>query len=464
MGIEARWQSDIGALTTLNADWRDELQVVNPKDQLICSPGAYLRKKGLGLTPHSAILLKHIEYTVNVIAVDLFNSIKESAQKTTDPKSYFERVVNFSRQVGILAMRISDICYTYESDDCNQASIKERYSKLYETASSFKKEVIVYKKTLNPPESSPGPEEHFSYTERTDSREIKYSRLKNVPFQEIVTAAKNALSLTTQPRHARIDSLKKESLRIIKDSFFNLVPLIGALMLSVLKIILWNPFEFLFKGVINTKSPLRLLIEEESLLPCSKMHMFNYQLLVRTITQRPYVKQEQALAFKELVLHVESLDWSTALLASEDMIGLADFLPAEEGAITPALFLASMQRHFNQNDSRSLYSVESLYKGINADYLEKKAQFKGPEDYLNNLCEKIGKRPKPFEASEIHPYVSPDALKIILEAAASSPTCREIKLSKYLFNLSYVQETLSRNGFSISADENNQYSRTYKKL
>ena len=79
----------------------------------------------------------------------------------------------------------------------------------------------------------------------------------------------------------------------------------GIMALSALKIILWNPLEWLYYGRVVSSNPIRYLINDYL---DSNEHMINFQKISQELFQCELISEDVALSFKELAPFATTLD------------------------------------------------------------------------------------------------------------------------------------------------------------
>lgn len=448
------WSADVDVLSKLRTSWNDKLEIVDGSLNLV--EGRRSRRKGASITTNPEAIANHLESLINNTATTYFLELKFSESQSSE---YYESIADFKRQVKCLKTRISDLQYVFRSFDCNQKSHADRYSALFEQAKSLWREVQDYKNSLEKPLLSKRPVKNIQYNERTDLYTIKHTYPKRVPLQATVEAAKQAL-LLAQPQ-------QRPFLRCIKAIGKGLVfavPLFAAGLLTVLKIVLWNPVEWLVQGEVRTISPLRWFLQK---LKTDNPHMEAYQRFSTQLLHQPFITEEVVAAFKELAPQANLLDLGNAVLASEDITEFASFIQEDErpGAIPLDIYLNTMKDLCKQNNInlQTLRDVEQKYKLHNNVYLgdDSKEERKSINNFLDDMCGHLPKNADINQASAGMPYISPKMLMELLDSAASSSTCRKIKLSSSLAELETVRNFLSANSYRFKNED--EESKTYRK-
>jgi hypothetical protein len=241
------------------------------------------------------------------------------------------------------------------------------------------------------------------------------------------------------------------------------IPLLKASLLTVLKIVLWNPLEWLIRGEVRTISPLRWLLQE---LRTDNRHMRAFQSFSTQLFHQPFITEEVVEAFKQFAPQANLLDLDNAVLASEDITELAPFIEEDKrsGAIPLVTYLNTMKRLCTEKNIKlqTLRTVCNFYKLHNDVYLRPNREGKegqSIDDFLNDMSNRLRKKADVEQAHAACPYISPKALEALLNAAASSSTCREIQLSSSLVALQFVRDFLSSHSYRIKED--GEHRKTY---
>lgn len=450
-----RWLNDTGVLSNLRTSWNDKLEVVN--DRLHLEEGQHSRGMGRLVTSHPTVVADYLESLITNTAQEYFQTLQFSKE---DSPVYYEQIADFKRQVKCLHKQVSNLQYTFRSHDCNNKSHAERYSQLFEVAFTFLKQVKDYKATLKKPSLEERPVKHIHYNERTDLHTIKWSYPKRIPIEETVAAAKQALLLAQPQQHPFIRCIKA-----IGKGLVFAIPLLAASLLTVLKIVLWNPLECLIRGELRTISPLRWFLQE---LRTDNSHMRAYQSFSTQLFHQPFITEKVVEAFKQLAPQANLLDLDNAVLASEDITELAPFIEEDKrtGAIPLITYLNTMKRLCEEKNIKlqTLRTVSHFYKLHNDTYLRRNREGEegqSIDDFLNDMSNRLRKDADIEKANAVCPYISPKALQELLNVAASSPTCREIQLSSSLVALQSVRDFLKSHSYRLKEDD--EHRKTYRR-
>ncbi len=383
--------------------------------------------------PHPSALGNHFETLIDSTVKEYFNSLQTVNDDTPE---HYDQVSLFNRDVKRLCRVISDLQYQLRSRDSTQA---KHYSQLFDKASTLRDEIKKYKKTLAKP-AQPRVE-HAEYNERTELRSIKPFHSKHVSPQSTRAAALKALQFAK--------TRKSES---VFNKCFRLITSIPSVIATVLKIVLWNPIEWLIRGEIRTESPYQtFLLETEGL----NRHMDAFQSYVGQLLRQPQITEEVADVFAELAPDAKCLDLNYADLAAiGNVTDLKDYIKKDEepGAFPLDTFLEKLD---GNELPICLDDLNLYYRHINVahrHYLKENKPFP-LDDYFSGKVKRIN---KPSKGS---PFINPQSLFKLLDAAAKSPTCKEIKLSSSLAELSDVRDFLKKHSYTIKEDK--QFHKTF---
>lgn len=435
-----RWLNDTNVLANLRIDWTDQLEVID--DCLHLNQGQHFRSMGRSVTSDPSVVGKYLESLITKVGQECFQHLQGLKD---DTPAYYEKVADFKRQVNYLRRGVIDLGKTFESHDCNNKSHLEQYSRLFKLATEFWAEVKKYKATLKKPSLQERPVKQIQYNERTDFRLIKSHRYpKRVPIEETVKAAKQALLLAQTKQ-----DLRSRCFKVISQKPILAIPTLILGFLTVFKIVLWNPLERLICGEVRTISPISRFLPESVE---TKRHMQAYQLFSTQLLHQPFITDEVVKAFKELAPQANRLDLGTALLASDDITEFAPFIEEYEkiGAIPVDKYLSTMKRLCKEKNIKlqTLHRVTELYRSDNSVFTSPYQQ-KGQsiDDFLSERADGMAKEADEFKAQAALPYVSPGALQELLNAASSSPTCRDIVLSTSHLASQSVRDFLSSHSY-----------------
>lgn len=448
-----QWQEDISTLTALRTQWGDILDVTNSRLQL--EKGKYYSDSSQIILPYPSAVADHLEALINKTAKECFNFLQLSKNNTPAPE-FYEKIVDFKREFKYLYKRISNLQYTLRSHP--NKSYAERYSALFKLANDFLEQIKSYKSILQKPPIAERPIKHIEYNERTELVSIKWSYPERVPVGETVAAAKKALILA-QPKP---QPLYIKFISVIASRTLLMIPFIAVGLLTVFKIVLWNPLEWLIRGEVRTISPLRLFTQA---LKIENRHTEAYQHFTTQIFHRPLITDEVAKAFEQLAPQAKLLDLEYSVLASEDITELADFIEEDTrpGAIPLATYLQTMKQicEVKKIQLQTLHRVTHLYKLYNDIYLNQQEKNQDVTNFLENRSKGLKENADISKPCATDSYISPKILLRLLNAASLSPTCREITLSSSLIELEIVRNFL--NQFSYRLKEDCEFKKTYRR-
>lgn len=294
----SQWNEHISVFDALRTDWNDKLDVIDGRLQL--QKGKDYRKMGTPIVVQPTPLADQIEKLISNTAKECFESLKRSR---TDDHAFYEKVASFKRQCKCLCTSLSNLQYAFRAHDIGDKSNTERYSQLYTLAANFLKEVEEFKSILVKPPQSSRPIKHIDYDERTTLQSIKRNHPKRVPLSETVAAAKKALSFA-QPKVEHPLYIKR--IIAVWTGLQLAIPVFFAGILTLLKIVFWNPVEWLKYGEVRTQSPLRIVLEQTQ-RPQSQ-HMRAYQRYTTQLLHCPQITPDVADAFEQLAPNAYVLD------------------------------------------------------------------------------------------------------------------------------------------------------------
>lgn len=444
-----RWQEDAAVFGALRTHLNDKLYVAEGRLKL--EKGSRSRMDGVPISSDPSALVTHLEALIKNTAQECFQSLQQSK---SDRPEYYEQIADFKRQFKCLHSNIDKLQMTYRSRDCDNKKYAERYNELYEQSSTFLKQVKEYKSSLPKPPQNQRPFKHIDYDERTYLDSIKWKYPMRVPVSETVAAAKKALSLVPKPR-----PLYMKCLSFIGASLFT-AAVIGAVFLTALKIVLWNPIEKLIRGEVRTLSPYTIaagiyyrMIEE--VIGTTSNHQKAYQSFTTQLLHRPHITDEVVEAFVQLAPRADLLDLGMATLVSENISELAPYIVEDKrpGALPVATYLDALDRLCKKKNCelKTLHRLSFLYERHNNRFLsllDPEGKLEEGRSIESIIEEDFARLPGDvIEPHCVNPYISPKALEKLLKAAFSSPTCREIELSDSLAELQPVRNLLAQHSY-----------------
>lgn len=455
----SQWNRDINVLGELRTSWNDRLKVCNETLQL--EKGSGLREAGTPVASDANAVSNYL-FNLTIIGKNCFKHIQENFDHFSD---FYERISFFNKQCKCLSVRISDLQFTYRRHDINDTRFAKHLSMIQDQAYLLSLDVKKYKSTLIKPPLRERSPKHIDYNERTHLSEIKLKYPKRVPLEDTVAAAKKALFLagSSDQDSLYLAFLKKTYscvqthqrdpiyLKCMNVAIQGLL-LTPPMFLTILKTIIWNPIEYLFQGEVRSRSPLFLTFES---LCNHRHHMQAYQRYATQLLHCPFITEQVAEAFERLAPHAESLDLEKATLGSNNIRELEPFLTDNKkpNAITVNQFINGLEQIYIQKKLEtpvSLYTLHSRYEWfyrLNLDTKNKK---------IDLIFSQVASIPDPIKPNPFYPVITPNALKRLLEAAVSSPACREIKISRFLSELTFVEDILRESPYKLRGQNGNK--------
>ena len=289
------WKREIGQLHDLRLNWNDKLEVVD--GALLLTKGPEEAFNGKLSISEPLDLAEHLKFLINTTAASHLNSLK------TQPE-YYEQVADFKREFKCFNNLVSSLKLIFSPKHaCNDTQIIECYSHLYELSSKLFSEIIDYKSSLKKPPLKDRPWKHIEYTERTELSSIKGTYPKRVPLSETIKAAQRALRLA----ESKVNELEACCVK----------PLLCCLStLSLLKVVLWNPLEKLYRGEVTTRTPLKYAIDD---FMDTNTHIRAFQKFSCQILNCPLITYEVAMGFAKLAPCATTLDLKNAKFANEEL-------------------------------------------------------------------------------------------------------------------------------------------------
>jgi hypothetical protein len=428
-----QWNRDISVLAELNTHWQDKLDV---------KAGFLHLEKGRSVRESEPVVVRpveladHLESLIENTAEECF---KLSASRKECP-DFYEKVSDLNRQAKCLTNKIYSLFQSI-LPTWNEGYVN-RYSELHNSARAFSSKVQQFKRKLDKPVLNDRPIRHVEYTERTDLDTIKQRYSKRVPLGDVLAAAKKALELA-QPYEKMA----------YNNSYLQIGN--GAVVAS--------PRQGLMESAL--KLVMAVFAANES-----SIHMKAFQTYANQLLHTPYITKEFAEAFKELAPHVNALDIRNAVLASKDINELMPFITEDKrpGAIPLSVFLKEAGKLCEQKNIEfyTLKSVNRTYRSWNDLYLDPMSNFHGQSveqflDTMTDILKKLGSDANDTEAHAYFPYISPKALEILLDAAASSPNCKKVMISSSLLELPHVNLFFEDHAYRL--DEKEVFTITYLK-
>lgn len=308
----------IAKLSTVHGD-----KFAVEKGVLVLSEGGYLQAptrtiKNLihGGYNREAVLTQLDEIKTQTIAV-------ASALKS-DPSilsQHRAEVKGFFKKINVVATRISDLQYSYRNRryifnfKLFQDGICERLSALYTEFSNLNESLEEQLKATKPVTKEPRPKKVVDLQAPLDLKNIKIYLPSHQSPEDTVALAEQAEKLKV-PTWKKVGAV---SLAI----FATCIVLLPVLMLTTLKMFLWNPIEGIVKGKILTQNPMDWWID-------STLHALNDVLTdipqfaqeryARQLLWTPVISDKHVTAFCKLAHHVEEVDLGEARIGSNNSL------------------------------------------------------------------------------------------------------------------------------------------------
>ena len=265
------WKHEIGQLYDLRLSLDDTLEVVDGAFRL--TKGETEKQDGKLIIPDLNAVSEHLNFLVHNKASTHLTHLKNQ----TD---HYEDVADFKREFKCLNRLISNLRHIF----------KDKFEMLYERSSKIFSEIVEYKRSLKKPLNRPI--KHITYDERTELSSIKDTYSKRVPIDETVKAALTALKMAEPEVNEPVK-------RCIEPLFCCLATC------SLIKIALWNPIEWLYKGNVSTKSPLRWSLDD---YVENNKHMLAFQKFCNQLLNSDMITNEVAMGFAKLAPFATTLD------------------------------------------------------------------------------------------------------------------------------------------------------------
>jgi hypothetical protein len=433
-----KWEQEISTLENVRIRWDDRLSLQNGQLDLV--EGRHTRGYSSRITISDPTAVG--DRIQELIKFGKTHFIELQAQR--DDKKFYEQITNFQRKIKQLSCRTSDLQYALRTLNPQYC---QRYDELFDQAHNLEIEVKKLKDPVKPPLSE-RPIKHIEYNARTELWSIACFHRKRVPLAETVAAAKQALALSKvkppQPLY------QKSIAAVIKGILFT-----GAALLTVVKIIILNPIEWLLRGEVRTISPLRWMSE---VLKPSNTHTRAYQLYCEQLLRQPRITEDVVKAFHELsgeanCLYLKEIQ----LTADQDLMELVPFI---NGKTLP---LNSYLDKLKSDTSGQGQDVQLLSRDdINRHYEIFSGLFKGRGESVETFLNKMAiNKVKFLSPSKGEPFITRSGLEALLNSAFASPTCREIKLPRSLLQTSYVKNLLKQHSYRFK--DGTQYDVTYRR-
>lgn len=432
-----KWQSDINILRNYRTNLADKLSIYNSELFLVENNHQRYFFDPLSISPHPEALAQHIEKLIIQTARPFFEKLKEAP--------IYEEVTQFRKEVKILRHSISNIL------EALTESYKARYHTLFKTANELYHHVEELKKQLKAPELATRPKQQIEYTERTELSSIKPFLPKRVLIKEVLNAAKEALRLAhlkgeLTPR-TKLEKTAKEASRI---AFWS-VPFFAAMLIDIPKKLFYDPITQDMKGEEQRGSPIKWVLRKYLDEMKEAQHSVAFQAYLNQLMNQSIITDEAADGFCELAPHALVLDLERALLASGNVMELEPYIKPRALHLKEFLEKAQVWFENKKYSSICLKDVKHYYKWNNRSFIV-------DEDSLLNV--EISPIRVPHA---VKPHISPQNLIKMLRAAALSPSCKTLILSKELLSLDLVQEFLARNAYK-EQPESNQVRSLYGKV
>ena len=224
-------------------------------------------------------------------------------------------------------------------------------------------------------------------------------------------------------------------------------------LIQALKILFWNPLEWIVRGEIVTPSPLRFFQNYQIIQSDPNRHMSNYKQCIGALFTLPFIHETDVKIFKEFMPHMEKINLPVLELKDKDVMNFKDYIIQSTipDALTVSDFLRKVAQYYKNNNLNhyiTLRSLKVLYKVVNTNISradrEEERQDSFKESCRNYLV------PIGFEYT-----CMPKTLFLLLEAAAASPTCNKIVLSNDVSEIGVVNDWMKDHFYHKYTDEYN---------
>lgn len=284
------WKREIGQLHDIQLNWNDKLEVVDGALRLTKGPEEAF--DGKLFIPEPIDVANHLNLLIQSTATLQLKNLKNQTE-------HYEQIADFKREFKCLHHLISNLRDIFKDDQ----EMKPHTLSLHENSSGFFSEIVEYKSSLKKPPLKDRPVKSIEYNERTELNAIKETYPKRVPINETIKAARTAFKLA-EPKANELEAC------CVKPIFCCLSTL------SALKVLLWNPFEWLYKGQIATRTPFRYAIEDYM---DNNRHIQAFQKFTRQILNCELITSEVAFGFAKLAEAATTLDLKNAKFTDESL-------------------------------------------------------------------------------------------------------------------------------------------------
>lgn len=248
---------------------------------------------------------------------------------------HYEQVSEFKRDFNHLKTFILKF-QKFTNETCKPEMIK-----VSELSSAFYNKIVEYKSTLTKPQLK-----HIEYTEHTDLNSIKPTHSKRVLLSDTIKAAKTALAMAEPQMDAPLDSYVS--------------PLYCCIMtLSVLKIMLWNPLEWIYSGHVTSNSPIRSLMNDYM---DTNKHMQAVQKYSRQILNCELITKDVASGFAMLAPYATTLDLKKTIFRNEKVP-----LDKHQPQIDPGTLDCLIKHAFDSRICNVIHLSKNLHE---SDYIQ----------------------------------------------------------------------------------------------
>lgn len=418
-----QWKENIGILESVRTHLNDKLDSVN--DGLRLQKGDH-PNRGTSIITKPWDVHRNIQALINHTGNQYFNFLQQSAN---DSPEFFEKVADFHRECKVLTH-----CLNQFKDNFQRHSHDEKYAGVYERlfdqAFAFTNQVKEYKTHLKKPPLKTRPLRHIDYDERSNPLLLKPYYPKRVPLIETVQAAKKAFFFAQQQHLSSNAALA-----------ISLIP-------STAKALFWNPFEYIARGEVRTKSSYTSKGDSNT---THHVHMNAYEGFAKQVLYCPLISEEVAEAFEQLAPHAKCLHLGLKkyTLIAEDLAEFKFFIEDDKRAeaMTVADYLDIAKVMLKEQIKRTfpLSAVEAAYTSFNDSYLMTNDKTIAFEDsHLLRHCKNSLSRPH-----KTTPFITVKALQRLLQSGYDSPTCQKIEISTSFEKCPYVQDFLLKHSYQL---------------
>lgn len=415
------WSREFEVYRRLNTANNDRIEV--KEGMLVLTKGTHDRAKGISITSNPKVLADYLERLIDQTARSVFDGLQKNPS--------YEEVTLFRKQIKILTKKILDLQISFRSHDIGRKVQVQRYKQLFQKANALYIQAEELKKAINRPLLSDRPIVHYAYDVEDC---IKYLHPKRVPVQETVAAAQKALKFSLK------EPLVKKIARIVLFS----LPLMGASIIHACKLILWNPFERLICGQLQTESPFDKLVR---LAFPGNPHFDQMLKLAHQLLRTPAITSDAVNGICAFAPYFTKLELKNVKIIENDIMAYAPLMKRKN----IQEYLEALKKVC---DEKKIHRV-SLNKAQDLlDEFYKYPRKMKLEDFLAKHSEKPQVVDGKFyffgDAPDVNePHLSKEGLLKIVTSMVQSSKCSSIELSETAYDLPGVSKILETRCKSI---------------